>query len=529
MTTLQLDADAIPESSQHQIILASRVALRLGSGQDLDLARPPKRFFRHGWQSWTLTSWLDPSDPPLPIRAPEFRAKDEDPAYAFHRNHVSAWVGAVELGEDDVLLIGALGLSGRVELNGYTLEGFYEDEAKKEWLLARGREDEVFDKYVDLLRTKFGRTRFDIPPRVWCSWYSLYKWIDESILTKALNDLGDLPFDVFQIDDGWQDESGNWDAGKNFPSGMASLADKVKATGRTAGIWLSPFIVTSNLKIFHEHNDWILRDENGSLVTAGRNWSGTTYALDITRPEVLDWLDRLICKVVGWGYGYLKLDFLYAGASIGKRHKDISREEAYRHAMEVVRSAAGDAYVLACGAPIVPSLGLCDGIRIGTDVTPYWLNKPGTIWLNNPNEPSTQNAVRTCIHRLWLKPLVNIDPDVVYLRSRYNALQPHESQLLQALGMITGFKATSDLPRWWNASERQKVREYLESSPTVEKLSRYVYRIDGREADFSPAIPIPASNMEIPVWLARQAWLLKTVWRQVLPAVWEFYKPQRRA
>ena len=76
MTRILLDPDALTEAT-HQIFLASRV--------DLSLPQPPKRLFRHGWQSWTLTSWLDPSTPPLPIRAPEFRAKDEDPAYALHK------------------------------------------------------------------------------------------------------------------------------------------------------------------------------------------------------------------------------------------------------------------------------------------------------------------------------------------------------------------------------------------------------------------------------------------------------------
>ena len=511
-----LDADAIPETSRHQILLASRV--------DLKLTQPPKKFFRHGWQSWTLTAWLDPSDPPLPIRAPEFRAKDEDPAYAFHKNHVSAWVGAVELGDDDILLFGSLGLGGRIELSGYTLKGFYENARQGEWLVARGKEDEVFEKYTNLLETKFGRTRFDAPPRVWCSWYSLLKWINEPILLKALHGLGDLPFDVFQIDDGWQDESGYWEAGKNFPSGMKSFADKIKATGRTAGLWLSPFIVTPNLKIFHEHNEWILRDEQGKLVTAGMNWSGTTYALDITHPEVLDWLAGLIRKVVGWGYGYLKLDFLYAGAAVGKRYMDIPREDAYRNALQAMRDAAGGAYILACGAPIVPSLGLCDGIRVGPDVAPFWLNKPLTIWLNNPNDTSTQNAVRTSIHRLWLSPLVHVDPDVMFFRSRYNALKPHENQLLHDLGTITGFKATSDLPGWWKESEREKVREFLEADSSVQKTRRYEYRIDGRGVDFSPAIPIPASVMDYPVWLARNLGLLKIIWHQVLPAILESRK-----
>ena len=513
MMTLILDAEAIPETSQHQIILASRV--------DLNLPLPPKKFFRHGWQSWTLTTWLDPAEPPLPIRAPEFRAKDEDPAYAFHKNHVSAWVGAVELGEDDILLVGALGLSGRIELSDYTLKGFYEDDRESEWLIARGREDDVFEKYTNLLETKLGKTRFERTPRVWCSWYSLYKWINEPILTQALHDLGDLPFDVFQIDDGWQDDSGHWNENKKFSAGMSAFADKVKATGRIAGIWLSPFIVTPNLDLFREHPEWILRDENRNYVSAGLNWTGNTYALDITHPEVLDWLDKLIRKVVGWGYGYLKLDFLYAGAAIGKRYKDIPREEAYRNAMQVMRNAAGDAYILACGAPIMPSIGLCDGIRVGPDVSNYWINKALTVWLNNPNDMSTQNAIRTSIHRLWLKPLVNIDPDVLYFRSKYNLLKPHENQLLQDLGTITGFKATSDLPRWWKPSEKEKVREFLETTPTVQKKKRYQFQVNGRNVDFSPAIPIPTSNLEIPVWLAKNWGLMKIVWYQVVPALFE--------
>lgn len=516
MTTLLLGVDAIPETSQHQIILASRV--------DLNLPQPPKRFYRHGWQSWTLTAWLDPSEPPLPIRASEFRAKDEDPAYAFHKNHVSAWVGAVEMGEDDILLIGALDLSGRIELIGYTLKGFYEDSQEGEWLVARGKEDEVFAKFTLHLEGRFGKTQYEKPPRVWCSWYSLFKWISEPNILKILSGLGDLPFDVFQIDDGWQITHGNWEANYNFPNGMKPVAEKIKATGRTAGIWLAPFMVLPDSQLAKEHPDWLLRDEQGKPVPAGITWAGNSFALDTSHPEVLEWLGQLIRKVTGWGYNYLKLDFLYQGAIVGKRYKDIPREEAYRNAMQVIQHAAGDAYILACGAPVIPSLGVCDGIRIGPDVTNYWVNQALTTWLNNPNESSTANAIRTCIHRLWLAPLVNIDPDVVFLRAKYNTLKLHEKQLLEDMGIITGFKATSDLPQWWTVSEREKVRGFLESNPKVQKKKRYEFRIDGRDVDFSPAIPIPSSNINFPVWLARFWGLMKIVWHQALPAILESVK-----
>jgi alpha-galactosidase len=85
--------------------------------------------------------------------------------------------------------------------------------------------------------------------------------------------------------------------------------------------------------------------EKGKPVHAGITWSGNPLGLDVSRPEVLEWLDGLIRKVRSWGYGYLKLDFLYIGALIGKRHNNIQREVAYRNAMQVIREAAGEAYI----------------------------------------------------------------------------------------------------------------------------------------------------------------------------------------
>ena len=515
MKALHLALDSLNQAPESQIVSASSLHLRL--------PQPPRRFFRHGWQSWTLTTWLDPTEPPYPISAPQFRTKDEDPAYALSKNHIGAWVGAAELDDDDILLIGALDLSGRVELDGTSLKAFYEDDCENPWLIMRGKEDEVFAKYTALLAAKFGKTRFEEAPRVWCSWYSLYKWINEHVISNALHSLGDLPFDVFQIDDGWQITHGDWEPTKKFPSGMEEMAKRITATGRTAGLWMAPFMVTRLSSIFRDHPDWLLRDKYGKPVPVGLTWEGVPYALDVSHPEVLDWLDKLIRKVTGWGYRYLKLDFLYAGAIPGKRHQNIPRETAYRKAMQVMREAAGDAYILACGAPVVPSLGLCDGIRVGPDVSPYWLNTPLTVWLNNPNDTSTQNAIRTSLHRMWLKPIVNIDPDVMFFRSRHNALKTEEQQLLLDLGTISSFKATSDLPQWMNKGELNSLREFLETDIEIRKTSRYKYQLNGREVDFSPAIPLHA-HRNIPVWIAQNLGLLKMFRHQALPAVMESFK-----
>jgi alpha-galactosidase len=516
MQTTQLHLESLPEVSSSYILDAS--SLRLS------LPQLPKRFYRHGWQSWSLTTWLDPELPPRPVRVAEFRNKDEDPVYALHKNHIGCWVGAVELGEEDILLVGALELSGRVEMEAESLYGFFEDGQEGQWLVARGREDEVFGIYAEALGQKFGRGRFESAPRVWCSWYSLYAWVNERILLKALHDFDGLPFDVFQIDDGWQQAHGDWEANHKFPAGMKSMADKISAMGRIPGLWLAPFMVSPNSQLARRHPDWLLKDETGTPISAGITWSGHPLGLDVTHPEVLAWLDQLIRKVRGWGYGYLKLDFLYIGGLNGKRYQDMPRETAYRNAMQVIREAAGDAYLLACGAPIVPSLGVCDGIRIGPDVSPYWINTPLTVWLDNPNDTSTINAIRTSLHRLWLSPLVNIDPDVMFFRSKHNRMQPHEIQLLQDLGILSAFKATSDLPQWLNASDRDKLAAFLDAAPRVQKKKRYCYRIGEREVDFSPVVPVPSSKINIPIWLARNLGLLNIVWHQALPAIMEAIK-----
>jgi alpha-galactosidase len=419
-----------------------------------------------------------------------------------------------------IILLGCLDLSGRVEITGNQMRGFYEDGHEGEWLIATGSEEEVFKIYSNLLGKKYGMVKTK-SPRVWCSWYSLYNTINEPVIDRVLHDLGDLPFDVFQLDDGWQISLGEWEANKRFPSGMEALANKIRKTGRKAGIWISPFITPRNSKFAREHADWLLRDEMGSPVYAGIGWSGGLNALDSSQPDVLEWLEKTIRKVVNWGFTYLKLDFLYAAAVPGIRKGDIPRETAYREAMQVIRSAAGkDTYILACGAPIFPILGICNGVRIGPDVAPFWQSKPLSAWLNNPNNPGTQNGIRTSLHRLWLRDLINIDPDVAYFRSRHNQMTQEQKNMLQDLVQITTFKATSDLPQWLKPTERKRLLAFLEEQPGIEQLERYRFKINNRTVDFSSIIPLP-KHVKFPAQLALFIGAAQMGLHELLPGIKE--------
>ncbi len=461
-------------------------------GKEIRLGLPFEavRYYRHGWQSWTLAGWVEPGRRLPPMKPRILNPMQCDPVYALEKRPNGSWAGAVEAPGGEVLLLGALSLETHTALDGRSLLGWTEA-GEAEWFLAAGDEAEVFGAYAERLGERFGRGRELRAPRVWCSWYSLYGEISERRLLNALTGLEGLAFDVFQVDDGWQMGIGEWEANGKFPGGMGRLAEQIRASGRRAGLWLAPLLAVPSTRLYREHRDWLLHDERGRLVSAGFNWGEPLYALDTTHPGALEWLAALMKKVRGWGYDYLKLDFLYGGALPGKRYLDLPREAAYRHGLKVVREALGEAYFVTCGAPILPSIGLCDGLRAGADVAERWERHLETQLLDNHAVPSGRNGLRNTVNRLWLRPLVQIDPDVAYFRAYGNGLSAAERRMLQDLALITGFKATSDLPEWLNGEERAELEKFLEAAPRVERVGRGRFRVEGREVDFSQALELP--------------------------------------
>ncbi|MFN4233085.1 glycoside hydrolase family 36 protein [Thermus sp.] len=445
-------------------------------------AFPPLRgvqFFRHGWQSWSLSAWVDPREPPQPLFPKERRPQADDPFLLEAADWGKAWwgsgLGALRFPEGQVLLLGALDPGARVLGREEVLLGRYAS-GEGRWFLAYGPEEEAFAAYArHLPRRLSGR-----PPRVWCSWYSFYNRIHEALLLKVLEEVAGLPFEVFQIDDGWQRALGDWEPNPRFPRGMAFLAERIREKGLRAGLWLAPFLVTADSPLGRAHPEWILRDGEGRPIPAGFNWGRPLYALDSGNEEVLEHVAALVRRVREWGYEYLKLDFLYAAALPGAEG-----EVRYRKAMERIREEAGEAYLLFCGAPILASLGLADGLRVGPDAAPYWDNEDRSFWLQDPTGPGLRNALRTTLHRLWLRGNVQVDPDVAFFRSRFSLLSPEEMRLQEAMGEITGFKATSDPPSWLSPGERERLLAFLGRDKEVEFLGPYRFRVEEEVLDYA--------------------------------------------
>ncbi len=440
-------------------------------------------FYRHGWNSWSPSGWRRLSEQPLRITgSPERLLTADDAANDTPSAHSGSAVGALEGPDGRVLLLGGLGLGvPRVGADERTLWGRGEHDVA-EWFVAYGDEQQVFADYAAALTERLGR-RTGQAGRVWSSWYSYFEDITEETVARTVADLRGYPVDVVQLDDGWEPVVGDWTAGRDFPSGMAATARTIRDAGFRAGLWLAPLIALPSSEIAVERPDLLVQDEAGAPLVSGYNWGSHYYALDTTQAEVRDHLREVFERVVDWGFDYLKLDFMYAGAVRGVRHKDADRELVYRDAIQHVRDVVGDgAYLLGCGVPMVPSIGVLDGARVGPDVGPFWENaeRPG-----DPSGVGARNSLVASLNRLWLKDVYEVDPDAVYFRSRRSLLVEDQRQALRDVASALGFRSTSDPVAWLDEVERASLRDYFDREPPVTRTGRYAFRIGDRDVDLT--------------------------------------------
>jgi hypothetical protein len=245
----------------------------------------------------------------------------------------------------------------------------------------------------------------------WNSWYQLWDGVDEAAvrenapLAKQLLEPIVPPGTPLRIviDDGWQKAWGDWEPNAKFPAGLAGLTADLKSQGFETGIWLAPLLVAESSETAQAHPEWLVQ---GASYKHGKH--GVMYVLDPTQPEAAKHLESVISQIVGWGFGLLKIDFLFAGTFEGTRAEDVTPMQAYARALQIIRTAAGeDTLLTAVGAPGLASLPYVDGWRVGGDIA---LETTDVGWPFIPNQAR-------CIATRWpLCRATACDGDPVLLR-----------------------------------------------------------------------------------------------------------------
>lgn len=396
-----------------------------------DLAAPRPRVYTEGWQSWSPTGWWQPGDPwPAP---PQHAVED-----AMRRRPGRPVPDATLRGEGLVLV--DPGDGGPVR--SYAATGPEHEVPSIDVTVTGGRVAVRADGPVEVAEAPGVVAAFDAvarswtggagggagtpAPRVWCSWYQYFEDVTAADVVenvRAIDRLG-LPVDVVQLDDGWVGPTGELLRPRPQFGSVTDVLAEIRGTGRQAGVWLAPFVVGASSTVAREHPDWLVGP-------AGYNWRDDLVGLDLTHPGVRGFLVEAAERVRALGVGYVKADFLYAGAVPGDRYdRTVSGTEAYRSGLRLLREALGpDVYLVGCGAPVLPSVGLVDAMRVSPD-TFHEGGEDGSAGLRG----RASLEARAWQHgRLWAN-----DPDCAVLRPSF-ALRAEWERVVTRFGGLRSF------------------------------------------------------------------------------------------
>ncbi len=408
------------------------------------------RFFQNGWQSWSAAFARDcgngiHTDP----ATYEYRVKHQPHAIpASPKTFSSEWFTVVADGgrmtndrsdSRPSLLLGFITTAAqlseiRLQLDGERFlrldaiaygDGVRVDPGEsftsERLLIAFGDGLALLDRYAEQLGKNMHARILTQPLTGWCTWYYFYGENTEHDVIANLERIRAerLPLNVIVIDDGYQTSDGDWTSvnDEKFPNGMKLLADQIRQAGFVPGIWVAPFAANENSQLAREHPEFLLRDASGAPVVSWIHWGQKCFSLDLSRADVQAWLRDLFRTLSDdWGYDFFKLDFLYTAAVPGIHHDPrMTRAQALRRGLEIIRKTVGNKMILGCGAPLALSIGIVDAMRIGPDVAITW--EP--IFKSDLTAPATAYAMRNTLARAFMhKRFWHNDPDCVLVRRR---------------------------------------------------------------------------------------------------------------
>jgi len=424
--------------------------------------RRSARVFEHGWQSWSPTTTYGLHERPYRpsgerSRVMNYRPDRSAPDGMFQGEGLLAvqegdrgpvHVFAAHPGADTVPSI-------RARVEGGSVVVASDGDVQQTTDDAAGGMAAALGRWADGYASAVGVGPIRPAPTIWCSWYYYFTAVTEQDMLENLDAIDhlQLPLEVVQLDDGYQAQLGDWLILSGRFGSLRDLAARIRDRGRRVGIWTAPFLVSGRSRLYAEHPEWLV---GGASV--GRNWDQDLFALDVTHPGAAEYLHHVFSTFRRLGIDFFKIDFIYAGALDGKRHDDLPAVQAYRRGVRLIRDAIGpDAYLLGCGAPILPSVGLVDAMRVSPDTGPEY--EPGGVDLSLP---SMRAAILSGVGRAWQhgRFWVN-DPDCLIARpqaerrerwaahvERYGGLRGSSDRLhgLDAWGLETTRRLLAAVP-----------------------------------------------------------------------------------
>ncbi len=174
--------------------------------------------------------------------------------------------------------------------------------------------DEILNTFVpDFVRKNMGIRLSELkekPTFVYNTWEPFLKDINEKLVMELAKAAADAGMKEFVIDDGWQDNYGDWGIDrKKFPNGLKPVFDYIKTLGMKPGLWVSIGSAAQSSKVYQTHPEWFVLDKNGKNTSLHMANDKERFTACFGTGWY-DYIKEILLKLsVNYGLEYLKLDF----------------------------------------------------------------------------------------------------------------------------------------------------------------------------------------------------------------------------
>lgn len=317
--------------------------------------------------------------------------------------------------------------------------------------VANGNRNAILNSFADAISKNHPKRPFKEIPTGWCSWLVYGPNITAKNIYDNLDAIkeNNLNLKYIQIDDGYQAYWGDWfDFTDKFEGGVKRVCLDIKDKGFEPAIWVAPFVAEKDSKLFKNHPDWFVKDENGMPLSSGDYTFGgwrcaPWYILDMTNPNAQNYI-RTVFKTMHeeWKINYFKLDaIVWEAMPFGVRYDNTKTcIEAFKIGMQIIGEAVGEeSFILGVNSPMWASIGLVNGMRVTNDNLRKWsifkqlsiecFNRNwqhNRLWINDPDTVLLQNQ---------RVEIVSPDGDITYIE---DSVTDDEFKLNAAYTMASG-------------------------------------------------------------------------------------------
>jgi Melibiase len=302
------------------------------------------------------------------------------------------------------------------------------------WMdLFEGRPHIALETYARMIADEMEIELNHAPVVSWDSWYVYGDRIDQEIILENLDGIsekfGDYGMTSMQVDLGWEKIWGNWTSDNRFPDGMNFLSQRIKDAGLIPELWVSPTNVMRSADVLREHPEWAGRVHPIYYLMI----QPFSLPLDLTRPDVIDFVASTGELFAGYGFEGVKYDFAYYEVMLSEVFDpSVTIIEAYRRAVMKFRDSLGwDKFFINLLLNGV-NYGIADAMRISIDSWPCWGD---TVAEGCPESNNTNGydgfgiriILKQLARRYYLNNVIWVNhPDQMFFREHLGLI-PHRS------------------------------------------------------------------------------------------------------